>query len=700
VRPTLSLLSLSLYLASNAVCLEAHSAKVVQNYGQIRSASTAASGTTRSTAGKSSTASTLSSIGSSERQYKLFYHYYVYYYSWYAQRTKSKNQCRKLATLAALKQMPANKTGSAVAAVVPPGPVADSPLKLPGVILSSNAETPVATPVEQSIALPSNNELPPSPAAVSVPMNQSEGKLYPAVANGNSGMDSVASIECGARINGGTSVAQLRGPIPVYVGGSPVIASKSALIAGKTRKKVAGAIATVPSSAPAVPVSTPVAPALTSAVSASTRSISTAPSTSAMNTDDYGLRGPLNETPGGAGLKGNGISRSLGASDQTGTGGSVSSCDAGQAGTGMSAMMQVADALSNQKNVSHRLSPLKWWRKKDKEQHDKAESIVAKAPVGSSPDYSGRNQDDSVDTSPRKDVSVRGGIAVERREHATTLSNGTQTAHINPSVAAVRVDGPVAPAGTGPGTGPGTSGTSTLTGMVARKGPSEDAAVSQFEHAWMKERFVEAKELSAQILKTAPQSKYYASRYYVCCIQTADWSNALSALDRVVGLDQEHRDMYECDYGRILFELRKYEQAKSRLQHSIACGFDTEPVHRTLLLIAIAQKDDTSAEQAYRKIASLCPTDVDSRIELAELLWKHNRKDESIKLYDQVASMIPDNAEIQAKVGYANLHQANYKAAADAYKLASESSRQQKYKNARAFAEAQFATTQKMATRQ
>lgn len=203
---------------------------------------------------------------------------------------------------------------------------------------------------------------------------------------------------------------------------------------------------------------------------------------------------------------------------------------------------------------------------------------------------------------------------------------------------------------------------------------------------------------AAELAKSMPDSKYYAARYYVCCIQTADWPNAYSALERLVSLDQLHKDIYACDYGRILFELHKYEPAKAKLKEALAFGNDSEPVHRTLLLIAIAQKDDAAAIGEYKHIARLCPRDYDSRIELAELLWKGNKKDEAVKVYDQVAAMIPDNADIQSKAGYANLVQGNYKAAMNAYKLASDSSTQQKYKNAQEFAEAQFVTVQKMAS--
>lgn len=226
----------------------------------------------------------------------------------------------------------------------------------------------------------------------------------------------------------------------------------------------------------------------------------------------------------------------------------------------------------------------------------------------------------------------------------------------------------------------------SLTGNISKR-VTGNKLLEQVAVAIKKGNYVQAKKL-IEAQGSVPDGLSCTKYYYVACVQTADWQKALDSLDRLAEMEPVKKDSYACDYGRLLFELRKYDQAIKILHQAKARGVDTEPLHRTLLLIAITQHDDATAETEYRKLVSLRPADQELKIELAELLWKRNKRTESLNIFDQIAQSFPQNAEFQSKAGYAHLVQGNYKAAADRYRLAAKAiPSHQRYQDALNYAE-------------
>lgn len=263
--------------------------------------------------------------------------------------------------------------------------------------------------------------------------------------------------------------------------------------------------------------------------------------------------------------------------------------------------------------------------------------------------------------------------------HAETVSVQPSTARIAPAV--------VPP--------PNQNSARPLVGSVTKKFKGKEAdGLEQVAAAIQKGDYHAVKKLIEENTGGHPQSLRCVQYYYLACVQTADWNAALSSLDKLVELQPAEKVRLACDYGRLYFELHRYEESRKMLQQAMHHGVDSEPLHHTLLLLSIAQHDDETAENEYRKLIALKPRDLELQVELGELLWKRNKKEEALAIFDRVAQTFPQNAELQSKAGYAHLVQGHFKAAADRYRLATKATPSQKrYQDALRYAENKLAAS-------
>jgi Flp pilus assembly protein TadD len=174
----------------------------------------------------------------------------------------------------------------------------------------------------------------------------------------------------------------------------------------------------------------------------------------------------------------------------------------------------------------------------------------------------------------------------------------------------------------------------------------------------------------AQALKAAPGNVDLLKEYYLCSIQLSDWTAAVNCIEGIISASPEMEQQYRVDYGRTLFELRRYEEARSVLAKAVANGKDTEVTHKSLLLIAIATKDDVAAEAEYKRLLALGTKDIGLELELADLLWKANKRAEAIPHYKVGARNRRDNCDIQARVGYVLLYSRDLAGAATCFREA------------------------------
>lgn len=179
-----------------------------------------------------------------------------------------------------------------------------------------------------------------------------------------------------------------------------------------------------------------------------------------------------------------------------------------------------------------------------------------------------------------------------------------------------------------------------------------------------------ASQYFAQAIKATPGNTDLLKDYYLCSIQLSDWSAAVNCIEGIIAANPGMEQQYRVDYGRTLFELRRYEEARSVLSKAVAAGKDTEVTHKSLLLIAIATKDDVAAEAEYKRLLALGSKDIGLELELADLLWKSNKRAEAIPHYKLGARNRRDNCDIQARVGYVLLYSRELAAAAACFREA------------------------------
>ncbi len=610
---------------------------------------------------------------SKSEQYKRFYYYYVYYYNWYSRTTKNALACRKLATAAAARQLYATKSSSS-ATVAFSGNTSDSTAKTPAIELPKDgnmASPPLVAAAPKAIVAEEEDEEDDSvPAEGTVKEQSQHPRAGSKVAITDQEEHGPETSEQ-PMMNVAQSISDNSAQAPL-----PAMSSSSEDAIDETEVES--------SPEPTTPQVEPLkktanisqSPFSTSADPEQQQLSSTATTNGSAMLPQSPIGPPLDEnrTPPARPIE-NSLT-AIGSSPLT----AMESSPALLIAQAPPAIPLPTMAPTQPHVPTSTQHPTKDAKESTIRQESK-EKQNSDATVGATKHF-------------EKIQSIESDIAFRKSEAGGTPVNGTIT---TPFSSLLPGDGSgimalPQPIATGP-TRRVAAAPLAITGGITKKVKPQPPDVN-LERLWSKGRFAEAKPILKILTTSQPQCKDYARRYYIACVQTAEWHSALNALDNLASLDVAARDIYYCDYGRVLFELGRYEPAKKSLNKALSSGVDTEPLHKTLLLIAIAQNDDTSAETEYKKLIKLNSNDFDLKLELAELLWKQNKKQESLKLYDEVAQSFPANSQLQSKAAYGHLLQGEYKAAVDGFKLAAQSSPQQKrYQDAAKFAEKQLASS-------
>lgn len=183
-------------------------------------------------------------------------------------------------------------------------------------------------------------------------------------------------------------------------------------------------------------------------------------------------------------------------------------------------------------------------------------------------------------------------------------------------------------------------------------------------------RFSEAKLVLKQSLAANQQSVPLYMELYATCVKAKDWSDAAQSLERVMELDaSKEKDVY-ADYGQALFQLRRYEKARTVLNKALGYGKDKDLIHKSLVKIALAEKDDPEATAEYREYLKLKPGDGDMHWEFANYLYKLGKIKDSLPEYKAASDNRPHDSYGHERYAYLLLCEKDYSGSVAAYKKA------------------------------
>ena len=197
-----------------------------------------------------------------------------------------------------------------------------------------------------------------------------------------------------------------------------------------------------------------------------------------------------------------------------------------------------------------------------------------------------------------------------------------------------------------------------------------EEAIQQARQDIARKRFADAKLVLKQCLSTNPQNVPLYMELYDASVKSNDWSDALSSLEKVMEIDlSKEKDVY-ADYGYTLYKLKRYDKAKLAFARALGFGKNKEMIHKTLIQIALQQKDEPSVDYEYKEYLKIKPTDGDMHWEYANFLYKGKKIKESIPEYKLAAQNRPNDSYGHAFLAQLLLVDKDYDGAIAEYKKA------------------------------
>lgn len=185
-----------------------------------------------------------------------------------------------------------------------------------------------------------------------------------------------------------------------------------------------------------------------------------------------------------------------------------------------------------------------------------------------------------------------------------------------------------------------------------------------------RQKYREAKEPYKKALVQVPDDQTVLAEYYDVCVNSKDWSAASATLEKIFALNPaKEKDLY-ADYAQTLWELRKYDKAKPALKKAIKFGKDKEKTYKTLIKIAILEKENVLADEYYQEYFKAVPKEGEMRLEYAKWLQKNGKLKDAIPHYKIASECRPQDDYLHQTLGYILLTEKDYAGAIQEYERA------------------------------
>lgn len=185
-----------------------------------------------------------------------------------------------------------------------------------------------------------------------------------------------------------------------------------------------------------------------------------------------------------------------------------------------------------------------------------------------------------------------------------------------------------------------------------------------------RQKYREAKEPYKKALLQTPDDQTILTEYYEVCVHSKDWSTASTTLEKIFALNPaKEKDLY-ADYAQTLWELRKYDKAKPALKKAIKIGKDKEKTYKTLIKIAILEKENVLVDEYYQEFFKAVPKEGEMRLEYAKWLQKNGKLKEAIPHYKIASDCRPQDDNLHQTLGYILLTEKDYPGAIVEYERA------------------------------
>lgn len=227
--------------------------------------------------------------------------------------------------------------------------------------------------------------------------------------------------------------------------------------------------------------------------------------------------------------------------------------------------------------------------------------------------------------------------------------------------------------------------------------PQADEAILKAKAELAKNKFVEARQILKQSIRSNPKNVQLLMEYYPVCVKTNDWSDALQTCEKIFALDaSKEKDLY-VGYAEAFLKLRRTEKAQAAFQKALTFGKDKELIHHRLIEIAKLQKDEPGAEKEYTEYLKLRPTDGDMQFEYANILYKNKKTKEALTHYKLASENKPYDSSFHERYAYLLLFEKDYAGSIAEYRKAIQADPKQ---SARLTTALKFARAQQKAAEQ
>lgn len=208
------------------------------------------------------------------------------------------------------------------------------------------------------------------------------------------------------------------------------------------------------------------------------------------------------------------------------------------------------------------------------------------------------------------------------------------------------------------------------TAAAAPEVKTPEEAIQIAKHEVARKHFADAKLALKQSLAGNPQSVPLYMELYDVSVKSNDWSDALNSLEKVMEIDSsKEKDVY-ADYGYTLYKLKRYDKAKMSFARALSFGKNKDLIHKTMIQIALQQKDEPSADYEYKEYLKVKPNDGDMHWEYANFLYKGKKLKEAIPEYKLAAKNRPNDSYGHAFLAQLLLVEKDFDGAAAEYKKA------------------------------
>jgi len=202
------------------------------------------------------------------------------------------------------------------------------------------------------------------------------------------------------------------------------------------------------------------------------------------------------------------------------------------------------------------------------------------------------------------------------------------------------------------------------------EGVPPDLALQKAKIDMDRKRYTDAKSILKQSLNTNQKNVQLYICLFDACKRGKDWSDASSALEKIMELEPSREKDYLGEYGQTLFHLRRYDKAKQVLTKAISLGKDADLLRKDLIQIALFQNDEPESIRQYQEYLKLKPNDGDMHWEFANYLYRNKKIKESIPEYKLASDNKPDDAYAHERTAYLLMIEKDYDGSILYYKRA------------------------------